>query len=615
MRLNQAPPAAAQAYWNGWDRSDTQFSGGAVMHHAQSDAKRISIAAGNVIVDDTNYGQSVVPGLNHWRVDHYSAGTTESGSSGSGLIDANHHLRGVLSGGNADCSEPDGDDFYGRLSAAWNGGGTPATRMRDWLDPLGTQPQSIAGSSACRVPQVTLTSSENPARAGDRIELTAGASGGVGAYTFAFDVDGDGVADSIASHSSSVTTIYPGAYSGNVEVTVTDDAGCTGSASRALIVQAQDVRFAANGFTNSDSLLCGGNTTNTPQPGQRRRVAVLLHNEGSAPTSHAYAVFAQNIDAPAYAQITLETPVIALPTLAANASTWVNVDYAISTHAACGAPIQIDYIGTVDDNGFGGLRTAVPTRTIATPSQCHAQTMCPARVTPMTPRPGNYFDSKRGGNGMTAVTTPVANADPIFFGAWFTGDAQRRPSWFVVNAALHANQVNTALYQTHQDSPGQFPVPGNSVGSAQVSLITTDKFAYTWSYNGKSGGAIYLPLVADPARTVRSWYNPVESGWGTFDEQYPGFGSAGLPFVFNLAYIYDAAGNPRWTTASDASYRDGDTLNEMLARPTCPGCVWLDFSIGASPAGTLRYDFSGVDNRIYDRYYASSQLLGQLAAR
>lgn len=594
MRLNQAPPAAAHAYWNGWDRSDMPFSGATVLHHAQSDAKRISIAAGPVTVDDGNNGQQDIPGLHHWRVDHYSAGTTEAGSSGSGLIDASHHLRGVLSGGSADCSAPDGSDFFGRLSTAWNGGGTPASRLRDWLDPLGSQPPSIAGSSSCRVPLVTLTSSENPARAGDRVELVAGASGGVPPYAYAFDVDGDGVADSVPSNAVRVTTVYPHAYTGNVGVSVTDAAGCTGSASRALIVQAQDVRVSGNGMVSS-TLLCGANT-GLPQPGQRRRIAVLLRNDGSAPTSHGYAVFAQNLDNPLHAPITLESPVVALPALAPNASTLINVDYAISAKADCAAPITIDYIGTVDDNGFGGDRATVLAQPLAPPNQCHAQTTCPARITPIAPHPGNYFDPKRGGNGMTAVTTAIANADPIFFGAWFTGDAQRRPTWFVVNAALHGNQVNTALYQTHQDVPGQFPVPGSSVGSAQVSLISPDKFIYTWSRNGAAGGAVYVPVVSDPARSVRSWYNPIESGWGTFDELYPGFGSAGLPFVFNLTYVYDADGNPRWTTASDASYKDGDTLPEMIARPTCPGCVWLDYSIGAQAVGTLHYDFSG-DNK------------------
>ncbi|MGA9332756.1 MAG: PKD domain-containing protein [Rudaea sp.] len=597
MRLNQAPPVAANAYWNGWDRSDTAFNGGAVMHHALSDAKRISLAAGSVTIDDTDYGQQDVPGLHHWRVDHYSAGTTEAGSSGSGLIDANHHLRGVLSGGSADCSEPDGDDFYGRLSTAWNGGGAPENRLRDWLDPLGTQPQAIAGSGGCAIPQVTLGSSENPARAGDPVQLVAGASGGVPPYSFQFDVDGDGVADSVASKSASVTTVYPGTYSGNVGVEVTDAAGCTGSASRALVVDAQNVQFTGNGTTIPDSLLCGS-ATGGLQPGMRLRIPVLLHNNGLASTSHAYAVFAQNIDDPAHAAMTIETPLIALPTLTPGASTWVYVDYAISPDAACGSPVAIDYIGTVDDNGFGGERATVTAHTLAGSTECHAQTMCPARVVPVTPHAGNYFDPKRGGNGMTVVLTPVADSDPIFFGAWFTGDAQRRPSWFVVNAALHGKQVNTALYQTHQDVPGQYPVPVSSVGTAQVSLVSTDKFVYTWSRDGKSGGAVYVPVVADPARSVRSWYNPTQSGWGSFDELYPAYGSGGLPFAFNLTYIYDAAGNPRWTTGSDSSYRDGDSLQELVVRPTCPGCVWLDYLIGTQTAGTLRYNFTGSSERV-----------------
>lgn len=592
VRLRKAPPAAASAYWNGWDRSETPFSGAVVLHHAESDAKRISFSAGTITLDDINYGQDQVPGLHHWRVDHYSLGTTQAGSSGSGLIDAAHRLRGVLSGGSADCSVPDGDDFYGRLSTAWNGGGTAATRLRDWLDPVGSGAEQIDGSGACDAPSVSLGSSENPASAGDRVTLSATATGGVPPYTYAFDVDGDGVADSLDPHAASVATEYPAAFSGNVRVTVTDSTGCSGSASTALVVLAQDTVAVPDGNGQfAATRICGGGGSQL-QPGQRWKTQVSVRNDGNAPVHGGYAVFAQETaGSPAPATLTLETPAVALPALAPGESAPVTLTYAISPDATCGAAVRIDYLGSADDNGFAANRTRVVDGQLATGAQCQPQA-CVAQLSPVALHTGNFYNPQRPGNGMTTVLTPVTGADPIFFGAWFSGDAQRRPTWYVVNDALHGNQVNAVLYLTHQDAADQFPVSGSAVGDAQISLVSADRFVFTWTLDGTPGGAVYVPVVDDSARSVRAWFNPAESGWGTFDELFPAAGSNGLPFAFNLAYVYDAAGNPRWTVASDAAYRDGNTLTAMAVHPACPGCVWLDYTLNPDTVGTLRYHFT-----------------------
>jgi len=42
LRLRTTPPAAAHVYFNGWNRGEDVFDGAAVLHHPQSDAKRIS---------------------------------------------------------------------------------------------------------------------------------------------------------------------------------------------------------------------------------------------------------------------------------------------------------------------------------------------------------------------------------------------------------------------------------------------------------------------------------------------------------------------------------------------------------------------------------------------
>jgi len=82
----------------------------------------------------------------------WDAGTTEPDSSGSPLFDQNHHVVGQLHGGYAACGN-NSSDWYGQFSVSWNGGGTSATRLRDWLDPGNTGVNSVdtlvPGGSYC----------------------------------------------------------------------------------------------------------------------------------------------------------------------------------------------------------------------------------------------------------------------------------------------------------------------------------------------------------------------------------------------------------------------------------------------------------------------------------
>ena len=599
LKLNTTPPVTAHVYWNGWDRSENLFDSAVVLHHPESDAKRISFAADTVTLDDLDHGEDA-PGLHHWRVDHYSLGTTEQGSSGSGLMDASHHVRGVLSGGAALCSDPAGEDFYGRLSTAWEGDGTSSGRLRDWLDPDATGAQTHDGTGSCTPPNVTLNISANPATAGAGITLSANTSGGTPPFTYAFDVDGNGVADNLDPQAASLTAEYPGPFTGNVSVTVTDSTGCTGSASRAFVVKAQNVEYAYP-FEPPLTLVCGEEAANGFQPGQRWQVGAGVENVGTASTSNGYAVFAQDLSQPDQAKITLEAPVVAIPTLAPfgdGAST--PVTFTIAADSPCGSSFSIEYLGTADDNGFTSNPHTVISGTIA--GQCQPQA-CTAQVTPIIPKRGNFFDPHRAGSGMTQLTALVPGIDPIFFGAWFTGDDARYPTWYVVNAALQANQVNTALFQTRLSPPNQFPEIGIAVGNAQVSVISPTKFVYTWVLNGVAGGAIYVPVVADPDSSLRSWFNTNQSGWGTFDELFPSVGSEFHPYMFNLVFLYDDAGMPRWTTGADETYVEGNVLTEMVARPSCPSCVWLDYSIGAQVVGPLSYQFTG------DQEFISTNLI------
>lgn len=584
FRLHAAPPTAVNVYYNGWDRTEATFTGGVAIHHPEADAKRITLAADPIVVDDTDYGDDVAPGINHWYVDSYAEGTTEPGSSGSGLLDLQHHVRGVLSGGSADCSEPDGYDLYGRLSVAWNGDGTPQSRLADWLDPKSTSATQLDGAAACSAPTVSLTLSESLATVGDRISASVSASGGHAPYTYAFDVDGDGVSDSTDPSQASIPIVYPGAYAGNVSVKVTDSSDCSATASAAVIVQAPDIEFAAAPVPAPINLC--GSSDGTLNPGQRWRNQVVLINTGNTSSQAGYAVFAQDPQTLAQTSLTLETPSVALPALAPGESTSFALDYAIDPTTACASPVRIDLLGTGDTKGFHAAPTEVISRTVTT--DCLPVTTCPAQPPIRRLDSGAYYDPVRPGTGMTLITLPQGDNDPVFFGVWFSADSAREPTWYQLQAALHGAQVNSPLFRTQQTQPPTWPQRPAAIGAAQVTLLADDKLALTWSFAGGTGGAIYVPVTAITSN-IRIWYNPSESGWGIYDQLAQISGADAPPLIASVLYLYDGAGTPRWVQGNDPAYVPGATLDVAIERPTCPGCVWLDYKAGEQNIGTMSY--------------------------
>jgi hypothetical protein len=137
LQLDDVPDPAHMVAYAGWDRSGVDVSGAIAIHHPNGDEKAISFEDDPTAI--TAYlGPAVAPNdSTHIRVEDWDLGTTEPGSSGSPLFDPNHRIIGQLHGGYAACGN-DEPDWYGRVFTSWDGGGSPATRLSDWLDPSGT---------------------------------------------------------------------------------------------------------------------------------------------------------------------------------------------------------------------------------------------------------------------------------------------------------------------------------------------------------------------------------------------------------------------------------------------------------------------------------------------
>ena len=154
------PPASFNVYYAGWNRtlSTGTLSGGIWgISHPCGDvmkyAERTSAPTLTSLIDET-FTQT--PGSNYWRVLWNSNTATEPGSSGSGLFDAQQRLIGQLLGGASFCAGMSpcrqsgtayvsGPDYYGTIGQSWDGDGTAATRLRDYLDPTGSDALTLGG--------------------------------------------------------------------------------------------------------------------------------------------------------------------------------------------------------------------------------------------------------------------------------------------------------------------------------------------------------------------------------------------------------------------------------------------------------------------------------------
>ncbi len=139
LLLNNTPPAGAE--FAGWDSAPLAASSNIIgIHHPAGDAKKVS--SGKQM--SVNAYQNVVAWL---------SGTTEGGSSGSGLFTADatgYHLRGGLYGGSAECANSgttantQNRDYYSRFDVVF-------PHISQWLAPA-PPPRVRLNGSQPRIP-------------------------------------------------------------------------------------------------------------------------------------------------------------------------------------------------------------------------------------------------------------------------------------------------------------------------------------------------------------------------------------------------------------------------------------------------------------------------------
>lgn len=149
LKLNPIPPSYG-VYFNGWTRSATPPATTSFVHHPLGDIKKVSHDAKPPVIhpNTINWGPGfgTSPVNTHWRTQP-ETGTYQPGSSGCPLFTPSRLIFGQLHGGsyvqNNECVV--NAAFFGRFDLSWDQGSAPGARLREWLDPNGTDQMTQTG--------------------------------------------------------------------------------------------------------------------------------------------------------------------------------------------------------------------------------------------------------------------------------------------------------------------------------------------------------------------------------------------------------------------------------------------------------------------------------------
>lgn len=143
VELSENIPVNYYPYYSGWNATEdyNDLTSTYSIHHPWGDVKKLSIDNDPPVSESYS---SYYENESHWRIQDWEEGTTERGSSGGPLFDNKNRLIGDLTGGEADCYVPI-NDYYSKISRAWDFYDDTTKQLKYWLDPAKTQIKKIDG--------------------------------------------------------------------------------------------------------------------------------------------------------------------------------------------------------------------------------------------------------------------------------------------------------------------------------------------------------------------------------------------------------------------------------------------------------------------------------------
>ena len=131
LELLHTPASNSDITYLGWSRSTTPPVSSVGISHPAGDQMKIAFANSAATLDMIRANSNTA-----WRV-LWDEGITEAGSSGSPLFDQiSHKVVGQMYSVTQYCGSRTGGTNYGRFDLSWIGGGTAATGLGHWLNPI-----------------------------------------------------------------------------------------------------------------------------------------------------------------------------------------------------------------------------------------------------------------------------------------------------------------------------------------------------------------------------------------------------------------------------------------------------------------------------------------------
>ncbi len=143
VELSEDIPVNYYPYYSGWNATEDRedLTNTYSIHHPWGDVKKLSVDNDPPISESYS---AYYEEESHWRIAEWDEGTTERGSSGGPLFDNSNRLIGGLTGGEADCYNPV-NDYYAKISKAWDFYSDTIMQLKYWLDPTNTGIKKIDG--------------------------------------------------------------------------------------------------------------------------------------------------------------------------------------------------------------------------------------------------------------------------------------------------------------------------------------------------------------------------------------------------------------------------------------------------------------------------------------
>jgi hypothetical protein len=358
-------------------------------------------------------------------------------------------------------------------------------------------------------------------------------------------------------------------------------------------------------YLTADPLAGGSATVSIQDAGATDRLQYACNQQGAVPAGRAVCYFAPH-SAPA-TPIQLRTPAFPLGNLAPGGEQTANVEFHVPASAGCGRRLELGYAGTVDDRSASMRAATLFDTAIGAGGACAAvEAGCasvPATPPPIVPSDGLFANPNRFGNGIGSFVIPQgAGAPAVYFGAWFTGEASRAPTWLVLQGPFEGfNGPSQALTDVLRFTfaadqfPPLFQTTSRRVGKAQITTLSATEYVLTFTLDGVAGGekqSILYPGPRPSPNRTGAWYYPQESGWGHIVDDHRLGGTT--PEQVAIEYIYGADGVARWTLGASNDLDAGAMAQTtfLVHCPTCPS--FADFLSFPLAAGSISRSYSSL---------------------